>query len=97
MQHQYDHALEDNPYLTTYPTIGDEIQLESTNCNPCQNSNPPPWCYDPGNPCYTGGVSIEPGVIGFAMIISFGIFLIRKQIKHEKINFPPSSNGPSSL
>ena len=66
---QNDPAFENNPYLTVYPSIGDEYQPMMP--DPCDKPNPPPWCEETPIP-------IEPGILGLGMMLAFGVALIIK-------------------
>jgi len=92
MQYQYDPAFEDNPYLTTYPSIGDEVDIVIDDIgydHQCDNPNPPPWCPN-------ANVPLEVNPLGLILSMAFGILLLKLK-QNEKVIFNTSSSRPSSL
>ena len=77
MQYIHDPAFENNPYLTTYPSISDEIDIAIDDIgyydHQCDNPNPPPWCPN-------ANVPIDLGFSGFVMSMIFGVILIKWKI-----------------
>ena len=76
MQYIHDPAFEDNPYLTTYPSIGDEVDIIIDDIgydHQCDNPNPPPWCPN-------ANVPIDLGFSGFVMSVIFGVILMKWKI-----------------
>jgi len=77
---QNDPAFENNPYLTVYPSISDEIEIVIDDIgydHQCDNPNPPPWCPN-------ANVPIEPGVLGLVLMFAFGVALITKYNEKTK-------------
>lgn len=76
MQYIHDPAFENNPYLTTYPSIGDEVDIVIDDIgydHQCDNPNPPPWCPN-------ANVPIDLGFSGFVMAMLFGVILLKWKI-----------------
>ena len=76
MQYIHDPAFENNPYLTVYPSIGDEVDIIIDDIgydHQCDNPNPPPWCPN-------ANVPIDLGFSGFVMSMIFGVILIKWKI-----------------
>ena len=73
MQYQYDPAFKDNPYLTTYPSIGDEVDIVIDDIgydHQCDKPNPPPWCPN-------ANVPLEVSPLGLILSMAFGILLLK--------------------